>query len=693
MSISREKKFDLLKTLQNDYLHEILNVISENMKENRDHFNFLDATYDLRFLYDELSELETIKNVSDKKEYIQESIEIYTYSIAKGLELANKKNYENFIKKAAKKWGLNQCQVILNALLTSAEYPTPNLFELIPESNNQDLEYYIFGFDIFLHAPSEKNPVCQNIRHLLIDTYNANLHESRKKNYEKLLNNTIKDCYNTYKKSFNYSLLMLNDSYLHQFKNNLTGFFKNEDIKPIFSPIFKTTMCEFFEKEAAKGTIFPPTLPEFSQIIQPYVDKYKNSHSYFLSKAFPEDNIPVGELLPPIQSLWDILKKWEKEHTLSVEEIEMLKSWKTLLTPGNFPEIVCLKSFKDQVDDTLKQIDVLRKKKENEIKLKDHLSPQKEELLPGFSGRILRFSLFRYLDTNDAAELAKHPQFSEIPEYKKARLWKAVIDSDLKLTINILNKRPDWLMEYNTVKDLAGRTIIQATPLQLAFGAENPEMCKAIMPYFKGKEHAFNHQIHERFHNAPDNYFDFNPLLNAFNWNHQLIERELIRLREYYKPKENYRGRHFPGTVILEQVYRIFNTNYMRWSNQLCNLYVCEVIAFIQALLPTHFVKKLCRGLCNEDDATKEYLSLPLKTQLTSNNGIYFYDALLGFNAYMTSDGRVSKYSFESIQDISNSHHYYYTFANNMLTGLEELRKLLDEQKSTHSEERYRKSR
>jgi hypothetical protein len=196
---------------------------------------------------------------------------------------------------------------------------------------------------------------------------------------------------------------------------------------------------------------------------------------------------------------------------------------------------------------------------------------------------------------------------------------------------------PRLLMLSGDVVDYSGRKIIDVTPLQLAFGGDDEEMCAMLKTKLSAEE--FAKQIDNKF---PDNAkaeqkeieeFDVlmkqlvagisDPHANILDEiNHVPNESPLRNLLDSFRvkfaPGEVRGGKHFNPEILLK-AFEIYDANYDPWDIDRLRLFWSQVIGCLERLLPVSYVQAICQGV------DKVLKGEPLKRQLKLGDNITYF--------------------------------------------------------------------
>ncbi len=246
------------------------------------------------------------------------------------------------------------------------------------------------------------------------------------------------------------------------------------------------------------------------------------------------------------------------------------------------------------------------------------------------------YVLIPYFDLETKTEFAIHSEFSKDPIFKKT-LWECIAHGEEKLAEKILKVHPEWLFEKNTVTDLSGRTIVNVTPFQLAFGGHDVEMCQMMLPFTKDKESEILGQIHERFRpfSVEEKSYDFSKLIEAVtSKDEEKIENAFHHFKEDFKPRKIEKGWHF-NVQNLCVAAKIASTRNKPWSPDQYDLFLAKCVGYLQYQLPVSYAQAYCNGLLNIIHNNKK---VPIKRSLMLDNGASFYDTeLLGESFIISS--------------------------------------------------------
>jgi len=190
----------------------------------------------------------------------------------------------------------------------------------------------------------------------------------------------------------------------------------------------------------------------------------------------------------------------------------------------------------------------------------------------------------------------------------------------------ILECYPELLLEAGTVKDYSDRMIESVTPFELAYGADDLEMCQMMLPYFyilkDGRTQALQ-QIQTFAKSNEAKPYDFSSLVAAFSTN-QNVEAALEKFRDDFKPGLIKKGqKHFNIQILLE-AFRLFEDNKLNFKSW--RLFYIQVIGYLQRMLPACYAQAFSQGLFNVTQ-----LGLPLERTFTlysvvggNHNAIFF---------------------------------------------------------------------
>jgi hypothetical protein len=210
----------------------------------------------------------------------------------------------------------------------------------------------------------------------------------------------------------------------------------------------------------------------------------------------------------------------------------------------------------------------------------------------------------------------------------------------------ILQQHPEYLMLHGSVKTYAEDTIEDVNPLELAYGEEDDDMFKMMLPYLKrlpqeDQAKLFN-QLKERFPETKEEKYNFSPIVAAITSNDKkAIEATLEQFRKDFAPQVIKKGKVITRiTQALEQAMQVYIDNYDPWSGDQCSIFWCKAIGYLQRRLSACYAQAHCQGLYNAIDGKQS-----LARGVTLNGGsLYFSHPLssrkgLGFDFGLSSCG------------------------------------------------------
>src|SRR3990167_73639 len=218
----------------------------------------------------------------------------------------------------------------------------------------------------------------------------------------------------------------------------------------------------------------------------------------------------------------------------------------------------------------------------------------------------------------------------------------------------MIDASPHLLLMSGTVVNYSLQTIIDVTPVQLAFGGNDEVMCAMLKERLGEAE--FLKQISERFHEDAEAEkkaaAEFDEIMNQLvegitdplanikdELNHMPNESPLRNLldnfRVKFSPVEVKVGKHFNVQFLLKalDIYYANDT----WPSERRRLFWRQVVGYLERLLPVSYVQAGCQGIENirEGEPLKRLLKLvdgssyyPLDAnpanRLGSDHGIHF---------------------------------------------------------------------
>lgn len=147
-------KYQVLATLQNDYVLFILGTIFEKKQQNSAWINsedIIEHSSTVRNFYTKLGGLETIPHLKNKKEDIQHIIKKYINNILVALEIANTDSATKLINACKTHYGNEFTLSLFKRLIEPKTYPDIELEEQISVIEQADLNRKIHGIAILLH--------------------------------------------------------------------------------------------------------------------------------------------------------------------------------------------------------------------------------------------------------------------------------------------------------------------------------------------------------------------------------------------------------------------------------------------------------------------------------------------------------------------------------------------------------------
>jgi len=267
------------------------------------------------------------------------------------------------------------------------------------------------------------------------------------------------------------------------------------------------------------------------------------------------------------------------------------------------------------------------------------------EIIPYLPKAICQFILIPYLDLETKTEFALDSQYSKIPEFKKT-LWECIARGEQVLAEKLLIAHPEWLWERATIVDLSQRTIVDATPFQLAYGGQDVEMCQMMLPFAKGREGDILEQIHERFPSLTEEEkpYDFSHIIDAIaSNNNDQIDRAFEKFKEDFRPRKIEKGWHF-NVKNLVLAAQLQCENLEIWSTDQRSLFLKKCVGYLQYQLPASYAQAYCHGLLNLIQHKNE----PLKRSLILDDKTSFYDTEFIDKYYIISNHPLIKNIFSA---------------------------------------------
>ena len=199
------------------------------------------------------------------------------------------------------------------------------------------------------------------------------------------------------------------------------------------------------------------------------------------------------------------------------------------------------------------------------------------------------------------------------PTLTHALLLSYIVHGEQEKAKKMIELNPRLLMMHGSAKDYSGNTIKDVTPFELAFGADDIEMCQMMMPYLDslpGGRRGVLKQIQLRFPKSEEEFYDFSPLNAAITNNN--AEAALKKFREDFKPRVIKKGKHFNPKLLLAAIDQYsLGDSYSFWR---------LVIGYLQRMLPACYAQAFCQ--CLDKIASDNQ---PLKRSLKLDDGHSFF--------------------------------------------------------------------
>ncbi len=212
-------------------------------------------------------------------------------------------------------------------------------------------------------------------------------------------------------------------------------------------------------------------------------------------------------------------------------------------------------------------------------------------------------------------------------------LLNHVVKGEQEQAEAIIRTNPALLFISGNVKDLAGNTFIHYSPCQLACYARDVDMLKMMKLYLDDSQKIqFNNILREADEaSKKQEPYDFSFLVAAI-MDDDYPEGKASALAAFKKefgPREIKNEKSFNIKTLI-QAYELHIHNYYPWgSAEKCALFWCEVVGYLQRIMPTVYVQAFCQGLVNA--FVNAEAGIALERKLTLTNGHAFYDKGLGF--------------------------------------------------------------
>ena len=308
---------------------------------------------------------------------------------------------------------------------------------------------------------------------------------------------------------------------------------------------------------------------------------------------------------------------------------------------------------------------------------------------PSIGNHLDAKTLCRLSCVNKGFRALLQEEVEKIKQEKLKELLRAIVrgqrsqaEAILKTHPGLIFKKGDVLVrDVNDSDDYSYRTILNVTPLELAWGAEDVKMCQMIIPFFDrfkdGKKEALA-QINK--FSGQSSIYDFRPLIEAISADpfigrkpNEFTKGVLARFRKDFRPGCIKEGKHF-NVQFLVQALEIYFYFQNQWGSEKTSLFWCQVIGYIQRSLPACYAQAYCTSILklkqNELDRSfqlelSDEFYYPLDAKLSHRLG---YD--YGIKAYETriadpvSDNRdmyyesgvawLKKYIDRNQQDLEN---------------------------------------
>lgn len=208
------------------------------------------------------------------------------------------------------------------------------------------------------------------------------------------------------------------------------------------------------------------------------------------------------------------------------------------------------------------------------------------------------------------------------------KLLQHVVHGEENQARAIIKNQPKLLLKADTVIDPAGRTLLHVTPITAAYGADDVEMCEMMFEYLdEDREIAIDH-IRETFPEEKESVsYDFNPIVAAITANKN-VEGILEQFRNDFTLGVIKKGKHFNMKILID-AYQAYYDNWavvQGYNNKYAapySLFFCQVIGYLQRLLPACYVQVFCQGFSNVTEGGKT-LQRGLKL-----DGVPFYSDIL----------------------------------------------------------------
>lgn len=139
-----------------------------------------------------------------------------------------------------------------------------------------------------------------------------------------------------------------------------------------------------------------------------------------------------------------------------------------------------------------------------------------------FSDKLLHHKLMGFLDRKTISSLVQTDKQTH-QDLLGLQLLQAIVEGDEAATNimikNNIKKYPNLLQFRGTVYNrYTGQTIVDVNPLELAWGADDDDMCKMILSYMSDTEKKTTFkQLTEKFPESKEEKYDFSLLVGAIN--------------------------------------------------------------------------------------------------------------------------------------------------------------------------------
>lgn len=161
-----------------------------------------------------------------------------------------------------------------------------------------------------------------------------------------------------------------------------------------------------------------------------------------------------------------------------------------------------------------------------------------------------------------------------------------------------LNVDPGLLLEKATVKNYALQTIEEATALQIAWGADDHQMCQMLLTYFAKLPNGLaeaKRQIDEKFPNTlleMNEVYDFSPIVEAITTNRN-FKSEIEKFKNHFAPGTIKMGKHFNVQIVIDAL-TVLKENDQNWDEEQSSLFIIHVIGYLQRLYPACLAQQNC---------------------------------------------------------------------------------------------------